>query len=63
VVKRARHHSYRVKRATDHGTRYAGPPTINLCNLQLAQQKTLQETTSLMALRHEAVFHEVAQAI
>jgi hypothetical protein len=33
VVKRARHNSYRVKRATDHGTRHARPATIKLVNL------------------------------
>jgi len=30
VVKRARHNSYRVKRATDTGTTHDGPPTIHL---------------------------------
>jgi hypothetical protein len=30
VVKRARHNSYRVKRATDTGTKHDGPPTIHL---------------------------------
>ena len=33
VVKRARHNSYRVKRAADHGTRHPGPATIRLVNL------------------------------
>jgi hypothetical protein len=33
VVKRARHNSYRVKRASDHGTRHAEPPAIKLANL------------------------------
>jgi len=33
VVKRARHNSYRVKRAGDQGTRHAKPPTIKLANL------------------------------
>jgi hypothetical protein len=33
VVKRARHNSYRVKRAGDHGMRHAGPPAIKLANL------------------------------
>ncbi len=33
VVKRARHNSYRVKQPHDVGTRYAGPPTIHLVNL------------------------------
>jgi len=33
VVKRARHNSYRVKRASDHGTRHPGPATISLVNL------------------------------
>jgi hypothetical protein len=33
VVKRARHNSYRVKRATDYGTRHARPATIKLVNL------------------------------
>jgi hypothetical protein len=32
VVKRARHNSYRVKRATDTGTRHAAAPTIRLVN-------------------------------
>ncbi|MET8276531.1 hypothetical protein [Streptomyces sp. NPDC005096] len=34
VIKRARHNSYRVKRATDAGSRHAGPPTIKFihCN-------------------------------
>ena len=32
VVKRARHNSYRVKRAGDHGTRHSGPTTISLVN-------------------------------
>ena len=32
-IKRARHNSYRVKRASDHGLRYTGPPTIKLANL------------------------------
>lgn len=32
VVKRARHNSYRVKRTGDTGTRYTGPPTIELVN-------------------------------
>ena len=35
VIKRARHNSYRVKRPVDHGTRYTGPATIKLVNLQL----------------------------
>jgi hypothetical protein len=34
--KRARHNSYRVKRPSDHGTRYHGPPTIVLVNLPTA---------------------------
>ena len=33
VVKRARHNSYRVKRAGDQGTRHTKPPTIKLANL------------------------------
>jgi hypothetical protein len=33
VVKRARHNSYRVKRAGDQGIRHAGPPAIKLANL------------------------------
>jgi hypothetical protein len=33
VVKRARHNSYRVKKARDQGTRHAGPPAIKLANL------------------------------
>jgi hypothetical protein len=33
VIKRARHNSYRVKRASDQQTRYTGPPTIKLANL------------------------------
>jgi len=33
VIKRARHNSYRVKRAGDHGTRHPGPATIKLVNL------------------------------
>jgi len=33
VIKRGRHNSYRVKRATDTGVRYDGPPTIRLANL------------------------------
>ncbi len=33
VVKRARHNSYRVKRAGDQGIRHAGPPNIKLANL------------------------------
>jgi hypothetical protein len=32
VVKRGRHHSYRVKKPGDHGTRHHGPPTIRLTN-------------------------------
>jgi hypothetical protein len=35
AIKRARHNSYRVKRASDKGTRHAGPPTINLVNLRI----------------------------
>jgi hypothetical protein len=30
VVKRARHNPYRVKRATDTGTKHDGPPTVQL---------------------------------
>jgi hypothetical protein len=30
VIKRARHNSYRVKRATDTGTLHDRPPTIRL---------------------------------
>ena len=30
VIKRARHNSYRVKRAADTGTRHQRPPTIRL---------------------------------
>jgi hypothetical protein len=30
VVKQTRHNSYRVKRATDIGTKHDGPPTIEL---------------------------------
>lgn len=33
VVKRARHNSYRVKRAGDVGVRHAGPPAVSLANL------------------------------
>jgi hypothetical protein len=33
MVKRARHNSYRVKRASDQGIRHAGPPAIKLANL------------------------------
>jgi hypothetical protein len=33
VVKRARHNSYRVKRAGDSGVRHTGPPTVVLVNL------------------------------
>jgi hypothetical protein len=33
VIKRARHNSYRVKRASDQGIRHAGPPVIKLANL------------------------------
>jgi hypothetical protein len=33
VVKRARHNSYRVKRARDQGIRHAEPPAIKLANL------------------------------
>ena len=33
VVKRARHNSYRVKRASDRGVRHSRPPTIRLANL------------------------------
>ena len=35
AIKRARHNSYRVKRASDKGTRHAGPPTIKLVNLRI----------------------------
>jgi hypothetical protein len=37
AVKRARHNSYRVKRASDQGTRHPGPPTIKLVNLRIYQ--------------------------
>ena len=33
VIKRARHNSYRVKRPSDRGIRYTGPPAIKLVNL------------------------------
>jgi hypothetical protein len=33
VIKRARHNSYRVKRASDQGIRHARPPAIKLANL------------------------------
>jgi hypothetical protein len=33
VIKRARHNSYRVKRASDQQIRYTGPPAIALANL------------------------------
>jgi hypothetical protein len=33
VIKRARHNSYRVKRASDQQIRYTGPPAIKLANL------------------------------
>ena len=33
VIRRARHNSYRVKRASDQQIRYTGPPTIKLANL------------------------------
>jgi hypothetical protein len=36
VVKRGRHNSYRVKKATDKGTPHNGPPTIVLVNLPAA---------------------------
>ena len=36
VVRRARHNSYRVKRAGDHGIRHSQPPTIKLANLSPA---------------------------
>lgn len=32
VVKRARHNSYRVKRATDAGARHAGPPIVKFAS-------------------------------
>ena len=32
AIKRARHNSYRVKRASDHGIRHSGPATISLVN-------------------------------
>jgi hypothetical protein len=35
AVKRARHDSYRVKRASDKGTRRTGSPTIKLVNLRI----------------------------
>jgi hypothetical protein len=34
VVKRARHNSYRVKRAGDQGIRHTGPSAIELANLR-----------------------------
>jgi hypothetical protein len=37
AVKRARHNSYRVKRASDKGTRHTGPPTIKLVNLRISR--------------------------
>ena len=40
AVKRARHNSYRVKRAGDKGTRHPGPPTIKLVNLRIYQLAT-----------------------
>jgi hypothetical protein len=40
AVKRARHNSYRVKRARDQGTRHTGPPTIKLVNLRIYQLAT-----------------------
>lgn len=33
VVKPARHNQYKVKKATDVGTRHAGPPTLRIANL------------------------------
>jgi len=40
AVKRARHNSYRVKRADDQGTRHPGPPTIKLVNLRIYRLAT-----------------------
>jgi hypothetical protein len=40
AIKRARHNSYRVKRASDEGTRHTGPPTIKLVNLRIYQLAT-----------------------
>jgi hypothetical protein len=40
VVKRARHNSYRVKRAGDIGVRHTGPPTVVLVNLGSLQPTT-----------------------
>ena len=36
VVKRPRHNAYRVKRASDTGTRHTSPPTIKLTTRQAA---------------------------
>jgi hypothetical protein len=33
VIKRARHNGYRVKTATDLGTRHAGPPTVTIAEV------------------------------
>ena len=35
VIKRGRHNFYRVKKPTDHGTRYHAPPDIRLTHPQL----------------------------
>jgi hypothetical protein len=40
VVKRARHNSYRVKKAGQHGTRHDAPPTVKLCNPILTRENT-----------------------
>jgi hypothetical protein len=37
VIKRGRHNFYRVKKPTDHGTRYHAPPAITLVNLPKPQ--------------------------
>jgi hypothetical protein len=36
----ARHNSYRVKKAGQHGTRHDAPPTVKLCNPILTRENT-----------------------
>ncbi len=40
AVKRARHNSYRVKRASDQGTCHTGPSAIKLINLRIYRLAT-----------------------
>ena len=55
VVKRARHNSWRVKRATDVGRKHPGPPALAIQGI-----KPLIPASAPMSTRPPATTHQLA---